>query len=220
MIRNERFAVPYLGPSYGEADVNRAVAAYRDQIVVTEMKTLDEACTAAATCIADGEVLAWYRGRMEFGPRALGHRSILADPGHPDMRGRINAMVKKRETFRPFAPAVSLEQAHEWFDLPPLTELPYMIMTVDVRPQFRACLPAITHVDGSARVQTVSASNDMDFHTLLRAVGKTTGREMVLNTSFNVKGQAIVNTPEEAIDTFLKTSLDALFLDNLLIRRR
>ena len=219
-VRNERFAVPYLGPSYHRTDIDRAVAAYRDQIVTTEMKTLEEACTAAATRIADGEVLAWYRGRMEFGPRALGHRSILADPGHPDMRDRINAMVKKREAFRPFAPAVSLEQAHEWFDLPPLTELPYMIMTVDVRPQFRACLPAITHIDGSARVQTVSARNDMEFHTLLRAVGKTTGREMVLNTSFNVKGQAIVNTPDEAIETFLRTSVDALFLEHMLIRRR
>lgn len=219
-IRNERFPVPYLGPAYGREDIDRAVAEYHDRTVAIDLRTLEEACATAATLIADGHVLAWYRGRMEFGPRALGHRSIVADPGHPEMRDRINAMVKKREAFRPFAPAVSLEQVHEWFDVGPMTELPYMIMTVSVRDRFRTALPAITHVNGSARVQTVSPKDDLDFHTLLCAVGKTTGREMVLNTSFNVKGQAIVNTPREAIDTFLRTSIDALFLENVLVRRR
>ena len=129
-------------------------------------------------------------------------------------------MVKMREAFRPFAPAVSLEQGHQWFDIPPLTELPYMIMTVDVRQQHRAALPAITHVNGSARVQTVSVESNKKFHTLLRAVGKTTGREMVLNTSFNVKGKPIVNTPREAMETFLATGIDVLFLGNVLVRRR
>jgi carbamoyltransferase len=157
---------------------------------------------------------------MEFGPRALGHRSILADPGHPEMRDRINAMVKMREAFRPFAPAVSLEEVDRWFEVPPGTELPFMIMTVDVRQEFRGDLPAITHVNGSARVQTVSAQDNREFHELLRAVGKTTGREMVLNTSFNVKGQPIVNTPREALDTFLGTGIEFLFLENLLVRRR
>jgi carbamoyltransferase len=157
---------------------------------------------------------------MEFGPRALGNRSILADPGHPEMRDRINAMVKKREAFRPFAPAVSAEQAHTWFDIEAGTELPYMIMIVNVREQHRAALPAITHVNGSARVQTVSARDNRDFHSLLKAVGKTTGREMVLNTSFNVKGQPIVNTPAQAIKTFLGTGIQGLFLENYLITRR
>ena len=129
-------------------------------------------------------------------------------------------MVKMREAFRPFAPAVSLEQGHQWFDIPPLTELPYMIITVDVRQQYRAALPAITHVNDSARVQTVSVESNKEFHTLLRAVGKTTGREMVLNTSFNVKGQPIVNTPREAVETFLATGIDVLFLGNVLVRRR
>jgi carbamoyltransferase len=157
---------------------------------------------------------------MEFGPRALGHRSILADPGHPEMRDRINAMVKMREAFRPFAPAVSLEEVDRWFEVAPGTELPFMIMTVDVRPQFRDALPAITHVNGSARVQTVAARDNPEFHALLQAVGKATGRQMVLNTSFNVKGQPIVNTPREALDTFLGTGIEFLFLENTLVSRR
>ena len=157
---------------------------------------------------------------MEFGPRALGHRSIVADPGQPEMRDRINAMVKKREAFRPFAPAVSIEQVHHWFDVEPMTELPYMIMTVSVRDQCRQALPAITHINGSARVQTVSARDNKDFHGLLYAVGKTTGREMVLNTSFNIKGQPIINTPQEARETFLRIGIDVLFVENVLVRRR
>jgi carbamoyltransferase len=156
---------------------------------------------------------------MEFGPRALGNRSILADPGDPRMRDRINAMVKKREGFRPFAPAVSLEQVHQWFDVPAGQEFPYMIATVNVRTQYRVQLPAITHVDGSARVQTVSARDNSDFHTLLRAVGAVTGREMVLNTSFNVKGQPMVNTPREAMTTFLGTGIEFLFLENTMVSR-
>ena len=219
-VVNRRGPVPFFGPAYSTADIDAALADYHDRVAVTRFATLAETCAEAATLIAGGRVIAWYRGRMEFGPRALGHRSILADPGHPEMRDRINAMVKMREAFRPFAPAVSLEQAHQWFDIPPRTELPYMIVIVDVRPAFRALLPAITHVDGSARVQTVSAEDNADFHALLEAVGGTTGREMVLNTSFNVKGQPIVNTPREAIDTFLRTGIEYLFLENVLVKRR
>jgi len=157
---------------------------------------------------------------MEFGPRALGHRSILADPGRPGIRARVNASVKLREAFRPFAPAVSIEQAREFFDLEPGLELAYMNVNVDVRPAYRAVLPAVTHVDGSGRLQTVSARDNRAFHSLLRAVGRRTGREIVLNTSFNVRGQPIVNTPVEAIETFLGTDLDALFLEHALLRRR
>ena len=129
-------------------------------------------------------------------------------------------MVKMREAFRPFAPAVTLEEVHRWFEVAPQTELPYMIMIVNVHEAHRAQLPAITHVDGSARVQTVSATDNAEFHALLREVGKATGREMVLNTSFNVKGQPIVNTPQEAIETFLGTGIEYLFLENLLVQRR
>jgi carbamoyltransferase len=218
-VRNFRFPVPFLGPAAVQADIDKAIEETGSRIGVTRFASLQEACTEAAKLIKDGRVLGWYRGRMEFGPRALGHRSILADPGHAEMRDRINAMVKMREAFRPFAPAVSLEQVQDWFEVPHGFELPYMIMTADVRPQYRAALPAITHVNGSARVQTVSAKDNCEFHELLKAVGKATGREMVLNTSFNVKGQPIVNTPREAIDTFLGTGIEYLFLENTLVRR-
>jgi carbamoyltransferase len=125
-----------------------------------------------------------------------------------------------REAFRPFAPAVSIEQVHKWFEAVEGTNLPYMITNVDVRPEYRSQLPAITHVNGSARVQTVSAKDNREFHALLSAVGRVTGREMVLNTSFNVKGQPIVNTPREAIETYLSTGIDYLFLENVLVQRR
>jgi len=218
--RNGRFPVPFLGPAHPPDSIDRALAESDGRIEVLRFTGLDGACADAAERIARGQVVAWYRGRMEFGPRALGHRSILADPGRPEMRDRINAMVKMREAFRPFAPAVTLERAHLWFDIPPMFELPYMIMVVNVRERYRAELPAITHVDGSARVQTVSSKDNADFHTLLRTVGKRLGKEMVLNTSFNVKGQPIVNTPAEAIDTFLRTGMDCLFLENIRVTRR
>jgi carbamoyltransferase len=218
-ICNQRMPVPLLGPDYSAGRIDEALQKFAGKIRVRNFDSLEATCTEAARLIAEGRVIAWYRGRMEFGPRALGNRSILADPGHPEMRDRINAMVKKREAFRPFAPACSREQAHHWFDIAPGTDLPYMITVVDVRPEHRSALPAITHVNGSARLQTVSAQDNPDFHALLLAVGKTTGREMVLNTSFNVKGQPIVNTPEEAIETFLGTGIEYLFLENRVVTR-
>ncbi len=219
-VANVRMPPPLLGPQPCPGDVDSALNAFQDRIDVWRFDSLDATCAAAAGAIADGKVIAWYRDRMEFGPRALGNRSILADPGRPDMRDRVNALVKKREAFRPFAPAVAIEEAARWFELNPGEELPYMIATVQVRPEFRGQLPAVTHVDGSARVQTVSPGHLPAFHTLLGAVGKRTGRSMVLNTSFNVKNQPIVNTPHEAIDTFLGTEIDCLFLQNTLVTRR
>jgi carbamoyltransferase len=219
-IRNVRMRVPFLGPSAIQTEVDQALEAFKDKIEIVRFATLRDTCREAAKLIRDGRVVAWYRGRMEFGPRALGHRSILADPGNPGMRDRINAMVKMREAFRPFAPAVSLEQVHVWFKVRPGTELPYMIMTVDVREEYRTSLPAITHVNGSARVQTVSSEDNGEFHVLLEEVGKLNGREMVLNTSFNVKGQPIVNTPHEALETFLQTGIEFLFLEDALVQRR
>jgi carbamoyltransferase len=218
-VINSRMPVPFYGPAHDGDEVESALAEFKGRIDIVRFAELKEACSKAALLIADGRVLAWYRGRMEFGPRALGNRSILADPGNLEMRDRINAMVKKREAFRPFAPAVSIEQVHLWFEVPPGTELPYMIATVKVREECRGQLPAITHVDGTARVQTVSQKDNPDFHALLRAVGETTGRQMVLNTSFNVKGQPIVNSPRQAIKTFLSTGIEFLFIENLLIRR-
>lgn len=220
IVANKRQHVPFLGPAYRNGNIASALDQQTDLIEVTRFSSLAETCAAAARLIQEGSVIAWYRGRMEFGPRALGHRSILADPGHPEMRDRINAMVKMREAFRPFAPAVALEEVHRWFDVPQGTELPFMITIVDVRAEFRAQLPAITHVNGSARVQTVSVADNAEFHTLLEAVGRATGRSMVLNTSFNVKGQPIVNTPAEAIETYLRTGIDYLFLENNLVSRK
>jgi len=219
-IKNTRLPVPFLGPEHSLPEIQSAIEQCRDRIETKPFRTLRETCAEAARLIQDGKVVAWYRGPMEFGPRALGHRSILADPGCPEMRDRINAMVKMREAFRPFAPAVTLEQAHRWFEVPREFEMPYMIMTADVRPEFRQHLPAITHVNGSARVQTVSRKDNGEFHMLLEEVGTRTGREMVLNTSFNVKGQPIVNTPREAIETFLGTGIEYLFLENTLLSKR
>jgi len=219
-VPNVRMAVPLLGPSYDARRIAESIEKYSSQIAVTRFDSLCCAAEQAARLIAEGRVVAWYRGRMEYGPRALGNRSILADPGHPAMRDRINAMVKMREAFRPFAPACSFEEAHRWFNVAPGTHMPYMITVVDVRPEHQKSLPAITHVNGSARLQTVSEQDNPDFHRLLQAVGKTTGREMVLNTSFNVKGQPIVNTPEEAIETFLGTGIEFLFLENSLVVRK
>lgn len=217
-VNNRRSPTPFYGPAVGTDESEAALDEFADRLQITRLPSLGDACEAAAGLIADGQVVAWCRGRMEFGPRALGHRSILADPGLPGMRDRINALVKMRESFRPFAPAVTIEQVDRWFGVGPGTEFPYMNINVQVRPEHRDALPAVTHVDGSARVQTVSAVDNEAFWLLLRAVGRRSGREMVLNTSFNVKGQPIVNTAGEAIETFLRTGIDALFVGDTLIR--
>src|SRR5262249_8374337 len=157
----------------------------------------------------------WYQGRMEFGPRALGARSILADPRDPGMRDRINALVKKREAFRPFAPAVAAERCAEFFDLEGPS--PFMLDTAQVlRPE---ALPAITHVDGSARLQTVDAAVDPRFHALLTAFGELTGYPILLNTSFNVRGEPIVCTPADALASFARCRLDALVIGDVLVLR-
>jgi len=218
-VRNRRMSVPLLGPRYSDAEIETALARFGSRIHWHRFDSLAATCASAARLIAEGRVIAWARGCMEYGPRALGNRSILADPGHPEMRDRINAMVKKREAFRPFAPACSVEEAPRWFDIAAGEQHPYMIGVVDVRPEMRPLLPAITHVNGSARLQTVGVGDNPDFHALLCAVGETTGRQMVLNTSFNVKGQPIVNTPEEAIETFLGTGIEFLFLENFHVTR-
>ncbi|MBV9471895.1 MAG: hypothetical protein JO206_02920 [Solirubrobacterales bacterium] len=219
-VVNRRSPTPFYGPSPDPRSLQAALDAFADRIEVSPLGSLEAACETAAALIAQGEVISWYRGRIEFGPRALGHRSILADPSRHEMRDRVNALVKMREAFRPFAPAVSLEQADRWFEVAPGTELPYMNVNVNVRPEHREALPATTHVDGSSRLQTVAGSDNSAFRLLLGAVGQRTGREIVLNTSFNVRGQPIVNTPAEAIETFLGTGIEALFLENTLVRKR
>jgi carbamoyltransferase len=218
-IPNERFPVPLVGPRYNSREIEAVLYRCNGKIQFKQFNSLRETCAAAARLIADGHVIAWSRGRMEYGQQALGNRSILADPGHPDMRKRINAMVKKNETFRPFAPACALEEAHRWFDISPGAEFPFRTSAVNVRPEAQKLLPAVTDVNGSAHLQTVSNKDNSDFHTLLVAVGETTGRQMVLNTSFSASDQPIVNTPEEAIETFLSSGIDDLFLENFHIKR-
>ena len=171
-VINKRFPVPFLGPSHSSSETAAALRDFAGTINVTRFGSLEETCERAAKMISEGKVIAWHRGRMEYGPRALGNRSILADASNPEMRDRVNAMVKKREAFRPFAPAVSIEQVHRWFDVAPMTSLPYMIATVNVREEYRATLPAITHVDGSARVQTVAAARQSGFPYAAQGGGK------------------------------------------------
>jgi carbamoyltransferase len=216
--KNQRFPVPLFGPSYSMDDIERAFLPFNGRFEVHRLRDADIACSEAARLIAEGNIIAWFRGRMEYGPRALGNRSILANPAHAGMRDRINKLVKKRENFRPFAPAVSVDEAHKWFDVPQNQRLPYMAVTVAVRPEHRKDLSAITHVDGSARVQTVAPDDNPHFYALLQAVGRATGRQMVLNTSFNVAGEPIVNTPRDAINSFITSQVDALFLENVLVK--
>ena len=159
-------------------------------------------------------MIGWFEGRAEFGPRALGHRSILADPRAKDTAERVNTAIKRREPFRPFAPAVLAEAADEWF-LGQAT--PYMTTLSRVRPERAAQIPGVTHVDGTARVQAVSQGESPAFHALIAAFGALTGVPVVLNTSFNLKGEPIVCSPDEAIHDLTHANLDAVYLEGLRI---
>jgi carbamoyltransferase len=166
--------------------------------------------------LANGRLVFWFQDRMEWGPRALGNRSLLADPRREDMRELINAKVKFREPFRPFAPAVLEERAADYFDA--AGPSPFMQFTHRVQLSAKGVLPAITHVDGTARIQTVDRRSNPRFRALLEAFGHKTGVPVLLNTSFNVQ-EPIVCTPEEAIQCFLRTQVDWLVLGNLLVGR-
>ena len=171
--------------------------------------------TAVAGLIAEGKVVGWFQGRMEFGPRALGSRSILADPRDAESRERINRRVKRRESFRPFAPAVKIEDARQYFELSGAS--PFMLFTTRVRQP--SGLPAVTHVDGSARIQTVDRAQAPLFHDLLTAFEGLTGCPVLLNTSFNFRNEPIVCTPVDAIGSFLACGLDALVMEDVLVTR-
>ncbi|GAB6041446.1 carbamoyltransferase family protein [Endothiovibrio diazotrophicus] len=213
----------YLGPAADTGAIEVAVAARMERIAA-EKCTLsrgDRAPVAAvAELLAEGKVVGWYQGRMEWGPRALGARSILADPRRDGMRGLLNAKIKLREPFRPFAPSVLAEAIPEWFDLscPEDAETPFMARVYPLRTERRAQVPAITHVDGTGRVQSVGRDAHPDFRALIEAFHAATGVPMVLNTSFN-ENEPIVNTPAEALDCFLRTRMDALALGPFLIQR-
>lgn len=215
-----RISAPLWGPAYDHNQVREALAGCSD-VEAHPFESFDALAGAAAERLARGEIIGWFQGSMEFGPRALGNRSILADPRADDMRNRVNMLIKKREGFRPFAPAVVAERAAEYFELDTGDEETYshMLFVVPVRPAHRAQLPAITHIDGTARVQTVARETNARFYAVLKAFESQTGLPILLNTSFNVKGQPIVCTPAEAIATFLAARLDAMVLGDFMVTR-
>ena len=185
---------------------------------------LDEAVLLhrVATAIADGQVVGWFQGQTEWGPRALGHRSILADPRRPDMKDQINRKIKFRESFRPFAPSVLAERAEEYFDLPHATSrwpARFMLLVVPVRPEKRAVIPAVCH-QGTARPQIVFRRTNARYYDLIDRFGRLTGVPVLLNTSFNLRGEPIVNTPADAVRTFLRSELDILVMENFLVTKR
>jgi carbamoyltransferase len=175
-----------------------------------------ELCHETARAIAEGKVVGWFQGRMEWGPRALGNRSIVCDPRRQDMKNILNAKIKRRESFRPFAPSILSDHVSEWFEED--DEVPFMMQVYQIREEKRAQVPAVTHVDGSGRLQTVRKSANPLYHTLISAFQDLTAIPMVLNTSFN-ENEPVVCKPEEALDCFLRTNMDVLVLGDVVIRR-
>lgn len=209
----------YWGTEYADADVTSSFTDRDDEqweYRCTTYQTEEEVCGATAQLIADGSVVGWYQGRMEWGARALGNRSILADPRRADMRELINTKIKFREKFRPFAPSILLEALDEYFE--GAAPDPFMQQVYPVRESKRALLPAITHVDGSGRLQTVSHRTNPRYYRLIAEFGRLTGVPVLLNTSFN-ENEPIVDTPDQALDCFLRTRMDALVLGNTVVRR-
>lgn len=209
----------FLGPSHTAREPAETCLKRWEKFIYFDES--EDAAAAGAALIAAGKIIGWVQGRSEFGPRALGHRSILADPRPASNRDRINAAVKKRESYRPFAPSVTEEEAHRFFDIPPAApDLYYMIAVAEVRPEFRGLLGAVTHIDGTARLQVVNRETNEVYWRLIQEFGKITDVPIVLNTSFNNNAEPIVQTVEDAIATFLTTSLDALVIDNWIARKR
>ena len=222
----------FLGPSYDDATIVSELEASG-----AVFRTLDEnsALEAAVTALVAGKAVGWFQGRMEFGPRALGARSILADPRSEAMQRLLNLKIKFRESFRPFAPSVLAEDAQEYFDL--AVASPYMLLVSEVTDDLRvpvgdqeeaidglerlnvvrSKIPAVTHVDYSARVQTVHSSTNPRFHALLELFRNSTGCSVLVNTSFNVRGEPIVCTPRDAFNCFMGTELDFLIIENTVL---
>lgn len=220
----QKMSLPLWGPTYPEYHAARVPEVLNNQhsCEYTYFQSIQALTRHVANRLAQGQVIAWFQGRMEFGPRALGNRSILADPRNPTMRDQVNSLIKQREGFRPFAPAVIVEAAANFFHMEKGEEdtFAHMLYGVPVRPQYRTRLPAITHVDGSARVQTVWREQNERFWLLLSEFGRLTGVPILLNTSFNVRGQPIVCNPKEAIETFVLANLDALVIGNYVLVRK
>jgi carbamoyltransferase len=203
-----------LGPAFDDDAIERSLQAYK-----LRHRRLDDVVATAADLIAEGKIVGWFQGRGEFGQRALGHRSILASPAFADMKDRINAAVKYRESYRPFAPVVALEDLATVFETPEGTPVRYMEKALPVRPEWHDRIPAVVHADGTGRLQTVNAAEEPLFHALLRACTERTGVPCLLNTSFNLNGEPVVSSPEDALRTFVTCGMDALVLGSFLIEK-
>ena len=219
----------YLGPSYTDDQIKQSL----DKIGA-KYKLLDEKSLIDKTAddLSKGHAIGWFQGRMEFGPRALGSRSIIGDPRSPDMQKNLNLKVKYRESFRPFAPSVLREDLKNWFELD--NDSPYMLIVAEVKKEIqkemneqekklfgieklnikRSDIPAVTHVDYSARIQTVHEETNKKYHDLIKKFKEKTNCSVLVNTSFNVRGEPIVNTPEDAFNCFMGTKLDNLAIGN------
>ncbi|MEK7208968.1 MAG: carbamoyltransferase [Patescibacteria group bacterium] len=227
------FFNPYLGPAYNK----KVIREFLDSNYLP-YSAINEIEETTARLLADGYIIGWFQGRMEFGPRALGNRSILGHPGLPDMQKKMNLKIKFRESFRPFAPAVLEERAKEWFQ--EAVPSPYMLFVfpvcqnkrvpekngekklfgIDKLNVLRSLVPAITHVDYSARIQTVNQKTNLRFYTLIKKFYELTGLPMIINTSFNVRNEPIVRTPEEAYRCFMRTNMDYLILEDFLLTKK
>ena len=203
---------PYIGNAYTDEQIEVFLNRYKLRFTVSPDIARD-----TAELLAQGKIGGWFQGRMEIGPRALGARSILANPAFPDMKNKINAEVKYREAYRPFAPSTTTEAARTFFDID--VEAPFMLKVCQVLPDKQALMPAITHVDGSARIQTVQNETNPLYHSLISHLGECTGVPVVLNTSFNIQGEPVVESPRDAIRCFYSTGLDFLAIGQYLVKK-
>ena len=202
----------YLGTESSDAEIAKALDTYK----IRATRVADPA-TTAAEMLAHGKILGWFQGRMEFGPRALGSRSILADPRDPEMNAKVNNAVKFREWWRPFAPSMLSEVASEYLES--ATDSPFMVLTAQVRAEKRSVIPSVTHVDGSARPQTVERDISPLYWRLIYEFGQRTGVPVVMNTSFNLRGEPIVCSPTDAIRTFFSSGMDALVIGSYVVEK-
>ena len=211
----------YWGPQFSSGDIQALMAARQPEIdaagcSVENVADEAELCRRAAVAIAEGKVVGWFQGRMEWGPRALGNRSIVCDPRRADMKAILNAKIKRRESFRPFAPSVLEEAVTDWFEED--DDVPFMMQVFQIREDKRPLIPAVTHVDGSGRLQTVYQRTNPRYHRLIESYRDLTGIPMVLNTSFN-ENEPVVCEPKEALDCFLRTRMDVLIMGETILFR-
>jgi len=211
-LPNKSMRHAYFGPAFDDASIETALRTYK-----LRYSRLADSATTAAELLSGGKILGWFQGRMEFGPRALGSRSILADPRDPEMNAKVNSAVKFREWWRPFAPSLKKECAKEFLES--AADSPFMILAAQVRPEKRKVIPSVTHVDGSARPQTVEEKINPLYWRLIDKFGERTGVPVIMNTSFNLRGEAIVNTPTDAIRTFFSSGMDALVIGSFLVEK-